>query len=152
MHDILQAINEQNGAAADYQSFVSTLRSLYSCTNTIKGALEQTLRNASSLRLEEQPFVNGVIHEIRCCKRLDEFLQSTYKYTAQLLPPSQARKFEAQGNMSFFNKLRFGKAESNKTWRKIFWAVFRKEDIEKLERDLHGHLAALGTYRIFLQQ
>jgi len=130
VYDIIQAISEHKGGAADYRSFVSTLKSLYSCTNVIKDSLEKFTQDDSLIR--------GLMYEIRCCRYLiNAFLDNTYKYTASLLPRLEARKL--------------GMKRLKEVWLKVSWATFRKEDVQKLERDLQGHLSALQIYEAALQ-
>ncbi|KAI8632768.1 hypothetical protein F5Y19DRAFT_462581 [Xylariaceae sp. FL1651] len=153
VHNIIRAIDERKGAAADYQSCVSTLRSLYSCINTIKDSLKFT-QNASKLELHEIAFINGLMYEMNTCRDLlNVFLKSTFKYTASFLPISEARKLEeAQTVIPLFREGRTSMKRLDKIWKKVSWAAFWDEDVRKLERDLQGHLSALQLYETFLQQ
>ena len=152
MHDIVQAISECNGAAADYRSFVSTLRSLYSCTSAVKDLLEKFVQDASNFELHEAALINGLMYEMDGCRDLlNAFLDKTYKYTASLLPPCEAKKFEeAQTVISLFCRRKAGMMRLKKAWREVSWAIFRKEDIQNLERDLERHLRAFQIYGTFL--
>ncbi|OCL01022.1 uncharacterized protein K441DRAFT_650579 [Cenococcum geophilum 1.58] len=152
VHDIIQAISECNGAAADYRSFVSTLRSLYSCTNAIKDLLEKFVQDASNFELHEVALINGLMYEMYGCRDLlNAFLDKTYKYTASFLPPCEAKKFEeAQTVISLFRRRKAGMMGLKKAWREVSWAIFRKEDIQNLERDLERHLRAFQIYGTFL--
>lgn len=151
MHDIVQAISERNGAAADYRSFVSTLRSLYSCINLIKDLLAKFVQDASNFELHETALINGLMYEMDGCRDLlNAFLDKTYKYTASLLPSCKAKKFKkAQTVISLFRKQ---KADMGlkKAWREVSWALFQKEDIQNLERGLERHLQAFQIYGTFL--
>lgn len=153
MHDIIRAINESKGAAADYRSFVSTLRSLYSCTNAITDVLKKTTHDASNFELHEVSLINGLKYEIDACRGLlNTFLDNTYKYTVSLLPSDKARKLEeAQTKISLFCGRKAGMERLEKARKGISWA-FRNEDVYKLERDLQGHFRALQMYQICLQQ
>ncbi|KAI0429248.1 hypothetical protein F5Y09DRAFT_264080 [Xylaria sp. FL1042] len=147
VHDIIRAISEHNGAVAQYQSCVSTLKSLHSCICAIKEGLKFA-QDVSNVDLHEVALLNGLRYEMSICRDLlNAFLDSTYKYTASLLPSGQARKLnEAQDVISLF---RLGKASVTRleaAWKKVSWAVFRKEDVRKLEKDLQGHLEALHLY------
>lgn len=154
MYDIIQAISERKGAAADYRSFVSTLRSLYSCINAIKDALKKFTEDAPNPELPEVALINGLMYEMdRCRDLLNAFLDDTYKYTMSFLPLGEARKLEeARTIISHFRGRKPVVNRLKKAWREISWAVFRKEDVQKLERDLHGHLFALQMYESFLQR
>ncbi|KAL2784469.1 hypothetical protein BJX66DRAFT_343990 [Aspergillus keveii] len=101
IHDLIGAFNERNGATGDYQSFVSTLRSLYTCTNAIKDVVEDVTRNACSSysptspqMLRERAILNRISHELSSCKGLiNSFLEHSYKYTTTLLPLDKAKGF-----------------------------------------------------------
>ncbi|KAI0863803.1 hypothetical protein F4860DRAFT_50432 [Xylaria cubensis] len=153
VHKIIQAIDENKGAATDYKSCVSMLRSLHSCICAIKNSLKLT-QDASSFQFHEAALANGVMYEINICMDLlNAFLDSTYKYTASLLPSSEARNFEeAQTAMSLFRAGRATMKKLEKAWTKISWTIFRKEDIRKLESTLQPHLSALQLYEIALQR
>ncbi|TRX90094.1 hypothetical protein FHL15_009013 [Xylaria flabelliformis] len=153
VHKIIQAIDENKGAATDYKSCVSMLRSLHSCICSIKNSLKLT-QDASSFQFHEAALANGVMYEINICMDLlNAFLDSTYKYTASLLHSSEARNFEeAQTAMSLFRAGRATIKKLEKSWTKISWAIFRKEDIRKLELTLQPHLSALQLYEIALQR
>ncbi|KAF2967256.1 hypothetical protein GQX73_g6345 [Xylaria multiplex] len=146
VYEIIRVIDERHGAGAEYQSCVSTLRSLHSCISAIKECL-RLAQDVPNLELHEVALINGLRYEIGFCRNLlNEFLDSTYKYTASLLPSSKAQAFKAQAALS---DVPIGKASTKrleKTWKKLSWAVFRKEDVRKLERDLQSHLKALHLY------
>jgi hypothetical protein len=61
-------------------------------------------------------------------------------WKSQSVPPSSGQKRQTR-------RERF-----ERQWRKISWIIFNKEDVEKLERGLHGHILALQLYEAFLQQ
>ncbi|KAI3320483.1 hypothetical protein HD806DRAFT_506576 [Xylariaceae sp. AK1471] len=153
VYNIIKAINERKGAATDYQSFVSTLRSLHSCTNAIKDSLKFSQATSIS-ELHEVALINGLMYEIHACRDLlNAFLDNTYKYTANLLPLSEARELkEAQTVISLFRGRKASMKKLEKAWKKVSWAVFRNEDVQKLERDLQGHMLALQIYELFLQR
>ncbi|KAI1357050.1 hypothetical protein F5Y01DRAFT_321363 [Xylaria sp. FL0043] len=147
VHNIIRAISEHNGAVAEYQSCVSTLKSLHSCICAIKEGL-RFAQDVSSLDLHEVALLNGLTYELNICRDLlNAFLDSTYKYTASLLPSGEARKFnEAQAVISLFRRGKASMKRLETAWKKVSWAIFRKEDVRKLEKDLQGHLKALQLY------
>ncbi|KAI1740091.1 hypothetical protein F4680DRAFT_419658 [Xylaria scruposa] len=153
VHKIIQAIDENKGAATEYKSCVSMLKSLHSCICAIKNSLKFT-RDASSFEFHEAALANGVMYEINICMNLlNAFLDNTYKYTASLLPSSEARNLgEAQTAMSLFRAGRGTIKKLEEAWTKISWAIFRKEDIRKLESALQPHLSALQLYEMALQR
>ncbi|KAI0555616.1 hypothetical protein F4679DRAFT_176817 [Xylaria curta] len=153
VHKIIQAIDENKGAATEYKSCVSMLRSLHTCICAIKNSLKLT-QDASSFEFHEAALANGVMYEINICMDLlNAFLDSTYKYTASLLPSSEAHHFkEAQTAISLFRVGRATKKRLEKAWTKISWAIFRKEDVRKIESTLQPHLSALQLYEIALQR
>ncbi|KAH8591175.1 hypothetical protein B0O99DRAFT_632634 [Bisporella sp. PMI_857] len=152
VYDIIQAISEPKGAATDYRSFVSTLRSLYSCTNAIKDALEKFTQDDSNFELHEVSLINGLVYEMDGCRDLlNAFLDNTYKYTASFLPSDKALEFEeAQTVISRSRGRKTSVKRLEKAWRKVSWAIFRKEDVQKLERGLQCHLSRLQVYGTFL--
>ncbi|KAH0556713.1 hypothetical protein GP486_005499, partial [Trichoglossum hirsutum] len=149
---ITGALSDSRGAAPDYRSFISTLKSFGSCINTISGVLDKYVQRASASDLHEKALINGILHEGACTVQLlNAFLDDTYKYTASLLPKRESKKFEAAQAIircAIFRK--DGLKPFQKAWREISWAVFKKEDVLKLERDLQGHIHAFQTYGIFL--
>ncbi|KAI0817855.1 hypothetical protein GGR55DRAFT_43659 [Xylaria sp. FL0064] len=147
VHNIIRAISEHNGAVAEYQSCVSTLKSLHSCICAIKEGL-RFAQDVSSLDLHEAALLNGLTYEMNICRDLlNKFLDNTYKYTAGLLPAGEARKFnEAQAVISLFRRGKASMKRLETAWKKVSWAIFRKEDVRKLEKDLQGHLNALHLY------
>ncbi|KAL3468956.1 hypothetical protein BJX99DRAFT_93187 [Aspergillus californicus] len=159
IYDIIGALSERGGAADDYQSLVSNLRSLYTCINAIQGVMQDIVKNGSAFlspgpQLREQAIINGIFYELNCCRELlDGFLDTSVQYTTSLLPSDKSKGFWKTQMPIHVG----GQAESRwkrleKHWTKISWVVFRKEDVGGLERDLHGHLVALQLYQNFLQQ
>jgi hypothetical protein len=105
--------------------------------------------------LRERAILNGISHELSSCKGLiNSFLEHSYKYTTTLLPLDKAKGFWNSESVLpvLGQKRQTHRARFERHWRKISWIVFKKEDVEKLERDLHGHLLALQLYEGFLQQ
>ncbi|KAH7153670.1 hypothetical protein EDB81DRAFT_791710 [Dactylonectria macrodidyma] len=153
VYDIIETVSSSKGATADYKSFVFTLRSLGNCINAIKNVLEKYLEDNSRRSLQEESLINGIVHETnRCRDLLCDFLDSTYEYSASLLPNNEAKRFKkAKGVISHFRARTTDMKQLKKAWREVLWAVFRKEDVQKFERDLQGHLRPLQMYGTYLQ-
>ncbi|KAK2754429.1 hypothetical protein FQN54_007073 [Arachnomyces sp. PD_36] len=152
VHDIIDALNKSKGAAADYRSFISTLKSLSNSLNTIKDFLGQVTQEASHYQVHEAALLNGIGHEIDCCKTLlKSFLKDTYDYTASLLPSDAAERFGVADDFaSHSSRKKVAVRRLAVMWKEVSWAVFRKEDVQRLERDLQGHMRALQTYSTFV--
>jgi hypothetical protein len=102
--------------------------------------------------LRERAILNGISHELNSCKGLiNNFLNLSYKYTATLLPHDMAKGFWKSQSVppSSGQKRQTRRERFERQWRKISWITIKMEDVEKLERDLHGHILALQLYEGF---
>ncbi|KAF2855356.1 hypothetical protein T440DRAFT_210129 [Plenodomus tracheiphilus IPT5] len=124
-HDIVQALSECRGAAAEYKSLFALLTSLKTSITTISKFLS-TLSVSTASRVDPA-FMNGIqFHSGSCHKLLNQFLVDSRKYTESLMN-GKGTKVKAM-------------------MRKIKWSLYSTDDAEKLERRLGTHLEAFDRY------
>lgn len=119
-HRVITALNDSRGSKAEYRDIISVLSSL-------KWALDlasvQFLQMARAGDIDVA-LCNGVRHQLGLCKgAMEDFLLSSRKYTESLLPSEGRKSFRTE-------------------FRKISWCLFKKEDVQKLESTLQGHVQA----------
>lgn len=121
---IAKALSESRGATAEYKSLGELLLSL----NSSLHAASAIFFSSDAGNLSTTALLNGVRHELECCKRLmDEFLRNSRQYTETLLNGRPGRRFRDE-------------------WRKITWSLYRDEDVKNLQGKLQGHIAAFQMY------
>ena len=132
---ISNALKQGRGATADYRSLISALSSLGQCIRSSSSAiLSLQLDPHQHLNNHEKPILNGIQHEVQCCKALLEgFLCSSQKYTESLLHSGAKKRLKDE-------------------WRKVIWFVYKAEDVSRLERDLKMHMQAFQIYMVALLQ
>lgn len=123
---IFKSLSESRGSVADYKSLCKLLHSLERSLQVVS-AIFLYSSSSSGSPLDIGPVINGIRHELDCCRQLmEEFWSNSRKYTETLLN-GRGRKFERE-------------------WRKITWCLHKKEDVKKLQESLKGHLDALNSY------
>lgn len=135
--DICDALDERNGAVADYKALCETLLSLNSA---IRSAHEFFLCPSNS-----PDNLDGICRELECCKRLmEKFLENYQSYTVSLLKQRSATKW-GSGNAwkNVFKKRPLQAWPPKDTWKKITWkSKADPEDVRKLQANLQLHLSA----------
>lgn len=118
--DTAKALDEIHGASSDFKALSQVLHSL---TRAIHSASAVFFYPSST----DHSSLNGVAHELGCCKRLiDGFLESIEKYTESLLKTRPGWRVRDE-------------------WRKVKWS-YRTEDVRVLRENLMGHLGAFQVY------
>lgn len=124
IRDLIKALEDTAGSSADYRDLI---RELYS--------LERALLEVKHLDLDESQHTQGVALQqaaTQCQHTIDEFLQKIGKFQ-----PS----------------LRTGGSKSH--WRdglrKVEWALYKKEDVQKFRAQLNGHTASINILLMTLQ-
>lgn len=123
---IVEALNDSRGATAEYKSLCELLlsfnRALYAASAIF------FYPSSSAVSRPDTASLNGIRHEMECCKRLmNDFLATSRIYTESLLNGRPGRRFKDE-------------------WRKITWCLYRVDDVRKLQANLQGHIGAFQLY------
>lgn len=124
VRDLIKALEDSAGSSAEYRDLIKELYSL-----------ERALLEVKHLDLDESQHSQGIALQqaaIQCQQAIDVFLQ-------------KIRKFQPA--------LRTG---GSKSWcrdgfRKVEWALYKKEDVQQFRAQLHGHTASINILLITLQ-
>jgi hypothetical protein len=132
VYRIVKALNSSRGSCSDYKDLLCALSSLDQCLRTTSAVvLSLSFENG------DRPYdnnvasiANGIKHELDCCKQLlEEFLLSSWKYAESLLNGRPGKRFKDE-------------------WNKVRWFLYKKEDIDRLLRDLKSHIQAFQLYAL----
>ena len=129
IYRIILALGDRRGSCADYQNLIDSLNSLMRCLRTTSAVfLTYSFDYNAGLGNLDPSVVNGIRHELACCKKLlEDFLCVSLKYTNSLLPGRETSSIKRE-------------------WRKIAWSIFRREDVKTLDRNLQTHVQAFQLY------
>jgi hypothetical protein len=128
IHEVAQALSDSRGSASEYKSLFGTLVSLNQALAASELIyLQWDTQDASPIcKQHATAMINGILFERQKCKELlESFLKSSQPYTDAFV--------KARGRSIVRN------------WRKVTW-LFKKEDVNYLERQLQRHLQALRIY------
>lgn len=124
---VAKALDESRGATAEIKSLCQLLFSLDRSLEVASAIFLYSSRSTHSNSTIDTGPLNGMRHEVECCKRLmEEFLDSSKKYTGTLI--------NGQGS------------RLKQEWKKISWCLFKAEDVQNLQTNLRGHLEAFNFY------
>lgn len=130
--EIIKALNDSQGAVADYKSLCDLLFSLSRAICAASDAIAIAFVYPSS-KLGPSPYtspLNGVRYELGCCRKLmEEFLEDSKEYTKLAINRQQGLLQRWMG------------------WsKKITWCLYKTEDVRKLQERIQGHLNAFQLY------
>lgn len=124
IRELIKALEDSAGSSAEYRELIKELYSL-----------ERALIEVKHLDFDESQHSQGVALKqaaTQCQQTIDEFLQ-------------KIRKFQPA--------LRTGGSKSS--WRdglrKVEWALYKKEDVERFRAQLNGHTASINLLMMTLQ-
>lgn len=124
LKNIIGAIQETNGARADYRALFTEIDSLQAALTTIE-KLE-----ISSLSARDYQAIDGAVLECRRC--LDGFLRRISKYKALLHDGARASGFKPR-------------------LRQIQWALSEKENVARFRTQLERHSSAINMLLLTCQ-
>jgi hypothetical protein len=125
----IQALGNSRGSSTDYQDLITSLSSLgRSVRTTAAEFLSLSFEDGTTGGRPDVAAVNGIKHELACCKGLlEDFLLRCNKFTETLLPGRCENRIKSD-------------------WRKVTWHLWRKDDVQRLHRDLQTHVQAFQLY------
>lgn len=124
IRELIKALEDSAGSSVEYRDLI---RELYS--------LERALLEVKHLNLDESQHTQSVALRqaaVQCQQTIDEFLQ-------------KIRKFQPSSSTG----------GSKSPWRdglrKIEWALYKKDDVQKFRAQLNGHTASINILLMTLQ-
>ncbi|CAA7271294.1 unnamed protein product [Cyclocybe aegerita] len=123
---IVKAVNETSGASAEYQELVTELTAFCDMLYVVRGTLDTI-----SVSPINQAALNSIHGEIlRCQSLVTAFVDTIRPYH---------RALNAAGGT---NRRRHS---MRVIFRKVWWALFRKEDVTKIQAKMNGHRLQLSV-------
>ena len=123
VRDSVVALDNKKGAAADYLKLVTEVQSLQDGLEAV-----QDLQESDRLSAKQSAALDRVVYN--CCKTIQDFLLSISKYQPHL-------REDASGLQSKF--------------RKIKWALCKKEDVAKFREELARQVSSISMLIITFQ-
>jgi len=125
---VVHALRENEGAVHEVQAILETLmsfqRAIFTCQTL---ALEWSQLSDGEITLPERSVVNGVNHQLKLCReKLDALAKRIEQYT---------RSFMKQ----------VGTRTTKEQLFKLKW-MFKRDEVESLQRDLTTHIQGLETF------
>lgn len=124
IRELIKALEDSAGSSVEYRDLI---RELYS--------LERPLLEVKHLNLDEsQPTQSVALRQaaVQCQQTIDEFLQKIRRFQPSL-----------------------STGGSKSPWRdglrKIEWALYKKDDVQKFRAQLNGHTASINILLMTLQ-
>ena len=116
---LISALSETQGASIEYQAAIHEL-----------GSIQQTFFQVGQMKASNilrQDTINAVSHiVISSLELIGSFLERTKKYRQRFCSNS-------------------GSGLVTDSWRKVGWALFKREELESLRKSLHRKLTAIGV-------
>ena len=122
--DLIKALENSAGSSAEYRDLITELYSL-----------ERALLEVKHLDLDESQHSQGIALRqaaIQCQQAIDAFLHQIRKFQPAL---------RAEGSKSSWRD----------NLRKVEWALYKKEDVQKFRAQLNGHTASINILLMTLQ-
>ena len=124
VRELIKALEDSAGSSAEYRDLIKELYSL-----------ERALIEVKHLDLDDTQHSQGIALQqaaTQCQQTIDEFLQKIQKFRPA---------FRVGGSKSSWRD----------SLRKIEWALYKKEDVQRFRAQLNGHTASIKILLMTLQ-